>query len=372
MRAFISFLFVIVLSAVGQGQVATTPTSSPTPSVPAAQAAAKAPSALPDLPKDAGEIFAAAAPFYDFGSVVLKPWHMKVSYQLFDDKGESASQGSYEYWWASPETYRSTWLRPGVEHTDWHVNGERFESESGEPLNFFERKLQSDLLSPMPKPADLDPEKVRFQREEENFSGVKLPCVMVIRKMPLGHGIQVVPMGMFPTYCFTPEHPILRSYFAYGGTSVIYNKIARLQGMLLPREVTIFAGKRRLLHASVDTVDGISASALELKPRDGLVPTRDVSVGIASGVAVGFLQKRVQPVYPQDAKDARIQGKVVLEATIGTDGRVHELNVLEGPSPSLIASAMVSVSQWEYRPYLLNGVPVEVHTTVNVIYSLGN
>ncbi len=62
---------------------------------------------------------------------------------------------------------------------------------------------------------------------------------------------------------------------------------------------------------------------------------------------------------------------MVLQATIGTDGGIHNLHVLSSPSPLLAVSALWAVSHWEYKPYLLNGEPVEVETTVNVIYSLG-
>jgi TonB family protein len=75
------------------------------------------------------------------------------------------------------------------------------------------------------------------------------------------------------------------------------------------------------------------------------------------------------PVYPPAAKKARIQGKVVLDAVIGTDGTVENLRVLSGP-PELQQSALDAVRQWTYKPYLLNGDPVEVETTVNIIYNL--
>jgi protein TonB len=68
---------------------------------------------------------------------------------------------------------------------------------------------------------------------------------------------------------------------------------------------------------------------------------------------------------------AHEQGVVVLGALIGTDGRIHDLDVLVSPSPMLAESAVDCVKKWEYKPYLLNGVPVEVETIVNVIYSLG-
>ena len=84
-----------------------------------------------------------------------------------------------------------------------------------------------------------------------------------------------------------------------------------------------------------------------------------------------MLAKKQAPVYPQDAKDARISGKVVLHATIGRDGGVHELRVVDEPWPSLVASALWAVSQWQYKPYVLNGEPLEVDTEINVIYTIG-
>ena len=92
-------------------------------------------------------------------------------------------------------------------------------------------------------------------------------------------------------------------------------------------------------------------------------------VAISSGVAQGLLIKRVQPVYPQEAKDAKVSGTVVLHVTIDTSGKVEDANVISGPS-MLQQASLDAVQQWEYRPYLLNGEAVEVDTTVNVIFSL--
>ena len=62
--------------------------------------AQSAANAGPGLPKEPRDIFSAAAPFYDFTSPELKPWHLKAKYQLYDDTGDPAEQGTYEYWWA--------------------------------------------------------------------------------------------------------------------------------------------------------------------------------------------------------------------------------------------------------------------------------
>ena len=83
----------------------------------------------------------------------------------------------------------------------------------------------------------------------------------------------------------------------------------------------------------------------------------------------GNLVHKVQPEYPPMARAARIQGTVVLRAIIGKDGTITNLHVLSG-HPMLVKAAMDAVSQWRYRPYYLNGEPVEVETQVTVNFIL--
>ena len=78
---------------------------------------------------------------------------------------------------------------------------------------------------------------------------------------------------------------------------------------------------------------------------------------------------KVNPTYPPEAKKARIQGSVVLKAVIGKDGHVEDLKVVSGPS-ELQQSALDAVRQWVYKPYLVNGAPIEVETKISVIYTL--
>jgi periplasmic protein TonB len=93
-------------------------------------------------------------------------------------------------------------------------------------------------------------------------------------------------------------------------------------------------------------------------------------LSISSGVMAGNLLDKVTPQYPAIAKAARIQGTVVLQATISKTGSIENLRVVSGP-PMLQQSAMDAVRSWRYKPYLLNGDPVEVETTVNVVFNLG-
>jgi protein TonB len=92
-------------------------------------------------------------------------------------------------------------------------------------------------------------------------------------------------------------------------------------------------------------------------------------VRVSQGVTQGLLLKKVTPQYPPLAKQARIQGVVVLSALIGKDGSIQNLHVVSG-HPMLTNSALEAVKEWKYRPYILNGEPVEVETTINVNFSL--
>ena len=76
------------------------------------------------------------------------------------------------------------------------------------------------------------------------------------------------------------------------------------------------------------------------------------------------------PKYPPDARAKKIQGAVVLDVIIGKDGAVENIRVQTTPDDSLAKSAVEAVRTWRYRPYLLNGDPIEVETTVNVVYNL--
>jgi periplasmic protein TonB len=92
-------------------------------------------------------------------------------------------------------------------------------------------------------------------------------------------------------------------------------------------------------------------------------------VHLSSGVVTGLLLKKTSPVYPPIAVASRTQGTVLLQATISTSGTIENLRVISGPA-MLQQAALDAVSNWRYRPYLLNGAPVEVETTVNVIFTL--
>jgi len=113
-------------------------------------------------------------------------------------------------------------------------------------------------------------------------------------------------------------------------------------------------------YAQVPATPGQEATPREIK-----------RIRIGGNVQQAKIISQSRPVYPELAKNARIQGTVKLQAILGTDGRVMELSVLSG-HPLLVQAALDAVRQWQYQPTRLNGKPVEVVTAVDVVFTLAS
>ncbi len=94
-------------------------------------------------------------------------------------------------------------------------------------------------------------------------------------------------------------------------------------------------------------------------------------IKVGGNVQAAKMLRQTLPTYPQIAKTAHVSGTVILHAIISKDGTVQELQYVSGP-PLLMKAAMDAVRDWRYTPTQLNGDPVEVDTTISVVFSLGS
>lgn len=116
-------------------------------------------------------------------------------------------------------------------------------------------------------------------------------------------------------------------------------------------------------------IGGIVNATSSAAPK--FVPVTPQRVRISQGVTKGLLIQKVEPQYPTLARAARVQGEVLLSALIDSNGQITNLQLISG-HPMLVPAAIAAVKQWRYKPYLLNGQPVEVETTITVIFSLSS
>jgi TonB family protein len=124
---------------------------------------------------------------------------------------------------------------------------------------------------------------------------------------------------------------------------------------------------------------GLSLAAQEAAPESKNEPTSQqppapqpqapVRIRVSRGVSQGLIVKKVQPEYPPEAREQRIQGEVVLRVMVSRQGDVSKVSLISG-HPLLAPAAMDAVKQWKYQPFLLNGQPLEVDTEVVVNFRL--
>jgi len=128
----------------------------------------------------------------------------------------------------------------------------------------------------------------------------------------------------------------------------------------------------RIDHGS-DPGSSTTASEVSTPPEEehmeGAVSDGHSAVKVSNSVAAGLLLQKAQPIYPPKAKAACVQGAVVLNTRINKNGVVDDARAQSG-DPLLTDAAVDAVKKWRYRPYLLNGRPVAVETTVTINFSL--
>ena len=107
----------------------------------------------------------------------------------------------------------------------------------------------------------------------------------------------------------------------------------------------------------------------QIPPRVVIHPDVKTTVRVPSSAEEALLIRKTIPVYPPIGLAAHAEGTVILAATISKTGTIENLHVISGPA-LLQRAALDAVNTWRYRPYVLNGQPVEVETTVNVIFAL--
>jgi protein TonB len=192
---------------------------------------------------------------------------------------------------------------------------------------------------------------------------------------------EALPKGMLNTFLVAPAPPPPPPPPA-APVKTVRPKIIQAQRMVaptvIPKKIEVVKDEAPDVASGVDggfgvpggtgsVLGGILGNGGPPPPPKAPTPTR---IRVGGNVAAAKLLHQVQPVYPQIAKTAHVSGTVVLHAIIAKDGTIQELQYISGPA-LLMRAAMDAVHEWRYQPTQLNGEPVEVDTTIQVVFSLG-
>ncbi len=296
----------------------------------------------------------------------LKPWHLRATYDILDSAGKTTDHGTIEEWWAGPKLWRRVISGTDYVGTELRNADGRFRSEDQRSVPTLANMVLRQIVHPAPTLAEI--KQATLESQTVAFGKVNLQCVMVGAPVK---NVAHPPAGLFPTYCFEPGKPVFRASYNFGGVLSVRNGIGKFQNRYTATSLVFSEANHPVLRAKVEVLETATLTAENFVPGPELVPAQAEIVRVGSSVIAGRILQQTRPEYPASARQAHITGSVVLAAVIGQDGHIFDLRVVSTPDVSLAIASLAAVRQWTYTPYVLNGRPVEVQTTVTVNFAMG-
>ncbi|MBB5056652.1 hypothetical protein HDF16_001337 [Granulicella aggregans] len=307
-----------------------------------------------------------AAEMSSLDDPALKPWHLKVTFQLLEKKGPTTEEGTIEEWW-SGESDKRIYTSPSYNATEIRRDNEVYRTKDQSPTPYLLGLLRDEVVHPVADDAEVNDAVPELH--VEGFGKVKLDCIMLNRQV---RNLAYPPLGMFPTYCLSQDTDRLRGSLRNGSENVARNAIGMFQGRAVAVDLSVSEQTGLVAKGHIAT--------LAASPQDEHFFDLDNTMGPKSTDPVKVELKVIAkskisgevPVFPIEDKNSRTSGAVHIHVLIGTDGHIHQLSLIDAPSPTLAASALDSVRTWVYKPYLVNGLPCSVDTIVTVNYAFGD
>ena len=305
-----------------------------------------------------------AASSSSLDDISLKPWHLKLSFQLFDSKGHPTEQGTIEEWWKSPALHKTVYTSPSYTSTEIQTQDGLFRSKGSSSAPYLLDLVLQQIVHPMPEEKDITNAKPNMRKE--TISKLPMDCIMLsqeIKRVPYS------PLGLFPTYCFDHDADTLRISYDFGSQMTVLNRIGSFQQHHVAIDQTISVNDVTVVTGHINVLQGITLQEADFVPSADLEKAGLDPLKVSSGVIGGLAVSQPKPVYPESARVGHVSGTVMLGAIIGRDGRVHSLKLLTTPDPDLAIAAIAAVRQWRYKPYLFQGEPTEVQTRITVNFN---
>jgi TonB family protein len=342
-RYLLFALVLVVLRGFGQTALAQQPAAQ-TP--PAQSAPAKV-----EMPSDPAALLELAAKKNGLQNAGSEPLHIKATYQLFDDKGGVKETGTIDEIRVSDKKYKLTYASPSFSQTDYSTDAGLFrvgdQNWPSDPLFAAFNSLYPLLRSK----GAID--KVKLGTETKTLGTTTLNCVTTVD-----------PRGSFfdydRLYCLSPNAPVLRLVETFHGASQsMYNSVASVGGVYVAQDATYLEVGKQLVRIHLNSINAVPkldegifahpASAMKIPRRITALPAT--------------VLPKLLYAFPAELPDTtmadRLQGDVIVQAVIGTDGKVVSARILSGP-PILKQAALGAIRRWIFEPVSLNGEPVEL------------
>lgn len=291
----------------------------------------------------------------DLGVEGKKPFHLAMTFQLYDLNGKAAETGSLDTWWSEP----------GRERTVVHLKGLNEDGSAPEGSDaalvrdaILVRYLVEFEIDPVPELGAV----TGMKAESKKFGKTELDCVSP--QIDPAQAKNVPP----PVGCVAPSTTQVMILEGFGREmSLIRPRMGKFQDTHVALESRIgFVGRNAIV--GTVTILQTDESAKEKAEAPGTMTVRPNMhlLGANGERRISF----VPPDYPDIAKVEHRSGTVVLDVILGVDGQVRSLAPIAITNPIFTSSAMQAVKHWRYTPYSLKGVPTEVETTITVNFQI--
>ena len=277
----------------------------------------------------------------------LKPWHLKMTVQLFDEKGKPSDEGTIEEWWSSSDLDRREYITNGYKATEIRHGATVYRTKGADLPSFYLEKLREQVVHPIP-PTRPDAPPIKPDLRKLNVGKVALECI----SLRPAKGEWNAPLGSSPAYCLDAGTDSLRMTVFLTSLAIARNSIGRFQGREVSVDVLVSANNTK---TASEHVDSLVAQAI---PQSEFALTEDIAevvppIMLVDGAAMTVAAiSQKQPIYPTEAKENHIAGSVIMRAIIGTNGNIRDLQLISSNDAGLARSAMSAVRQWTYKPFV--------------------
>jgi hypothetical protein len=202
------------------------------------------------MPKHAAELLKVASAVNGLAAAGLSPWHIKVSYQTYDDTGNAEPAGTFEEFWLSPTRFKRTFTSPEFNETEIGTDQGLYRSGDRDWPGKSEFVIHNSLIDPIPEA--INSLGLRLKGKSVSLGTAVLECVTL-----QSAGAAPV-MGV---YCFERSQPMLRLAVSWNGRSQTeYNDIVLFQGRYIARNVSMIERGKVLSKLHVDSIEPLTTS----------------------------------------------------------------------------------------------------------------
>jgi TonB family protein len=288
------------------------------------------------------------------------PFYLTASFQLFDMNGKPSDAGSFERWWAGPGSSRLVVHLPGL-------NEDGSAPPGANPALLRNAYLVSELESAAVHPVGVGQRIGETKQETRTMGEVSLTCVTYLQ------GLLPEGLSSDDTYCTDPNTDNLRLALQNSHiVEILRNSMGKFHGTEVALALQISLMGKSAVTGKVTALHGFDPATSEVKLSAPVVEAASQvgAAGYIPGLIAGKRIKFVQPPYPIGAKTAHLSGIVFLRFVMAKDGSVQSVVPLASTDPGFTDAATAAVKQWRFSPYLLNGEPIDMDSTVTVNFQL--